>query len=195
VTNVVHIDDNSGSLTVDGSLTTVSTVTAVTAITNALPAGEAHMGAVGGNTVVITVPVVMTTHASYVSGDFVGVDNTALIFANAARISTGTGTIISAVLIDYAAQSVACELWLFDTAPAGLPVDSAAFTLTDASVCIGVIPFTTYYANALNSVCPVGNVGLGFKSSGTSLWGAVVTRGAPTYASSDLNIRLTILQD
>jgi len=34
ITNVVHVDDNSGSLTVDGSLTSVGTVTTVTGITN-----------------------------------------------------------------------------------------------------------------------------------------------------------------
>src|SRR6185369_7138533 len=34
ITNVVHVDDNSGSLTVDGALTSVGTVTTVTGITN-----------------------------------------------------------------------------------------------------------------------------------------------------------------
>jgi uncharacterized protein YjbI with pentapeptide repeats len=160
-------------------------------------ATESHLGMVGGTITVITTPVVMTTHANYVANDFVGVDATALIFANAARVNTGSGSVIGATLIDYALQSVACELWLFDTAPAGLGNDSAAFTLTDAAVCIGVIPFSTYYLNALNSVSNgiIPNGQIPFKSSGTSIWGAVKTLGAPAYASSDLQIRLTISQD
>lgn len=50
-TGLLSVDDNGGSLTVDGSvaissgtITTVSTVTAVTAITNALPAGNNNIG-------------------------------------------------------------------------------------------------------------------------------------------------------
>lgn len=164
-------------------------------VIDALPAGEAHLGAVGGNTTVITVAVAETTHASYVTGDFVGTDHTAIVFANAARVSTGSGVILSAVLIDYGVTNIPVELWLFDTEPAGLPDDSAAFTLTDASTCIGVIPFYTYYSSGANSISQVHNVGMAFKSSGTSLWGAVVSRGTASWASNDLNIRLTILQD
>jgi hypothetical protein len=163
----------------------------------AITAGETHVGEIGGNTFVIDVPVVMTSHAGYAANDFVGVDATALIFANAARKNLGSGMVIGAVLIDYALQSVAGELWLFDTAPAGLPADSAAFTLTDAYTCIGVIPFNTYFTNALNSVSvgAIPNGQLPFVSNGTSLWGAFKTLGAPAYASSDLHIRLTVSRD
>jgi hypothetical protein len=66
ITNVVHVDDNSGSLTVDnsgtfatqatqagtwnvGTVTTVTTVAAVTAITNALPAGTNLIGQVSAS--------------------------------------------------------------------------------------------------------------------------------------------------
>jgi hypothetical protein len=74
ITNVVHVDDNSSSLTVDGAVTvtnataadlkaevtiaaaqtlaTVTTVSAVTAISNALPAGTNNIGDVD----VLTVP-------------------------------------------------------------------------------------------------------------------------------------------
>lgn len=51
-TGVLSVDDNGGSLTVDGSLTTVTTVTtvsAVTAITNALPAGSNAIGKLAAN--------------------------------------------------------------------------------------------------------------------------------------------------
>jgi len=157
--------------------------------------------AINGRAIPIDVVVTMTTHASYISNDFVGVDHTAMEFAAAARVTGGTGTITSAVLIDYALQSVAGELWLFDTAPAGLGHDSDAFTITDADAarCIGVIPFNTYYASALNSVSngSMPNGGLDFKALATSIFGCYVIRGTPAagYASGDLTVRLFIRQD
>jgi len=95
---------------------------------------------------------------------------------------------------------VAAELWLFSAAPAGLGLDSAAFTITDADslLCIGVIPFSTYYASALNSISNgvIPNSNLPFKlSSGTSLFGALVTRGAPAYTNGLVSVRIVVAQD
>jgi hypothetical protein len=167
-------------------------------LNGAMGAGESHIGAVGGNTTAIDVVPTLTVHATYVSGDFVGTSSTAMEFPNAARVSTGTGVVQSATLVDYAAQSIAAELWLFDTAVTP-PTDSAAWSISDADAarCIGVIAFQNYFASALNSISNgvIPNGGLGFKSSGTSLWGCLVTRGAPAYASGDLTVRLIIIQD
>jgi hypothetical protein len=219
ITNVVHVDDNSASLTVDvgtalpagtaligkvgidqatananevviksGTVTTVSTVTAVTSITNPVTT-------IVTATSVDVVPT-LTVHATYVSGDYVGESGVAMTFAGCARGAAGTGKVTGAVLIDYALQSVAGELWLFDTAPTP-PNDSAAWTITDANAarCIGVIPFALYYASALNSVAPVSNLSIPYKCAATSLFGCFVTRGAPAYASGDLTFRLFIDQD
>ena len=151
------------------------------------------------HTACIDVTPVLTVHATYVANDFVGTTNTAMTFANCARVNGGTGTVIGVVLVDFALQSIAGELWLFDTAPAGLPADSAPFTITDADAarCIGVIPFSTYFASVLNSVSPVGNLTFAFQClpASRSLYGAFVTRGAPAYASGDLTFRLRVLQD
>ena len=164
----------------------------------ALVAGETHIGAVGGNATVVTVTPTLTVHATYVAGDYVGESATPMTFAACARVNSGTGKITEAVLIDYALQSVAAELWLFDQTVTP-PADSAAWTISDADSlkCIGVIPFATYYANALNSVAPVGNLSIPFKigSAATALFGCLVTRGAPAYASGDLSVRLFIDQD
>jgi len=161
-------------------------------------ATEVHLGQVGGEGITVSVNPVLTVAGAYVSGDFVGTSATALIFANAARVAGGSGVIKSAVLIDAALQSAACELWLFDTAVAP-PADNAAWTISDAhaATCIGVIPFSTYYASALNSVSNgiVPNGGIGFSAVATTIWGAIVTRGAPTYASLDLTVRLAIMTD
>src|SRR5512138_3628772 len=98
-----------------------------------LGAGELHLGAVGGNTVKVEVTPVLTVHAAYIANDYVGTSADAMDFATAARIAGGTGVIQSAILIDRAMQSVACELWLFDTEPTP-PADSAAWTIADGDV-------------------------------------------------------------
>jgi len=168
------------------------------AIDSTLEASEEHIGQVGGEGITITVSPVLTVAGAYIAGDFVGTSATALIFANAARVAGGSGVIKSAMLIDAALQSIACELWLFDTNVAP-PADNAAWTISDAhaATCIGVIPFSTYYASALNSVSNgvVPNGGIGFSAVATTIWGALVTRGAPTYATLNLTVRLNIMQD
>lgn len=152
---------------------------------------------VGGNTTTVTVTPTLTTHASYIANDFVGTDATCMTIA-AGRINDGSGVIQSAMLIDYAAQSIVTELWLFD-ASVTPPNDSAAWTITDADAlkCIGVIKFDTYFASAANSVAMGNFQPIAFKcASGTkNIFGCLVTRGAPAYASGDVSVRLTVLQD
>lgn len=163
-----------------------------------LTAGTAYVGTTGGNTAQIDVIPTLTVHATYISGDYVGTSGTAMVFSGASRINNFTGTILSAVLIDAANASVPCELWLFDTAVTP-PADSAAWTLSagDMARCIGVIPFFSYYGAATNSISESLGIGMGFKtlSASTSIYGCLVTRGVPTYASGNLTVRLTILQD
>jgi hypothetical protein len=170
----------------------------IPSVAGILTAGELHLGAFGGHTACIDVVPTLTVHATYVSGDYVGESGVPMTFANSARVNNGTGVIVGAVLVDYALQSVAGELWLFDTAPTP-PNDSAAWTITDANAarCLGIVPFTTYYASALNSVCPVGGLTIAFQTLAASkaIYGCFVTRGAPAYASGDLTFRLRVLQD
>ena len=142
---------------------------------------------------------VLTVAATYAANDYVGTSATAMVFADCARGINGTGVVVGCSLVDKALQSVAGELWLFDTAVTP-PADSAAWTLSDAhaATLIGVIPFSTYYASALNSVSNgVPAYPLPFKclSSSASIYGCFVTRGAPAYASLDLTFRLAISQD
>lgn len=167
----------------------------------ALIAGEAHIGEVGGKAIPIIVTPTLTVGATYVANDFVGTNNTAMTFASAARIAAGSGTIIGATLIDYVAASVVAELWLFNAAPAGLGLDSAAFTISDADalLCIGVIPFATYYASALNSISngqiPNGNLPFKCPAGATSIFGALVTRGSPAYTTGMISVRVVVSQD
>lgn len=201
----VAVDDASGTeaqivkLSLDALGTVSSTLTVgQTTMAASLPVAVAsdQKLTAGGITTEIDAAITMSTAGAYTTGDFVGTNATALTFANAARVSGGTGIILSAVLIDKALQSISGELWLFDTSVTP-PNDNAAWSLSDADAarCIGIIPFGVYYASALNSVSQSQALGMAFKSSATSLWGCFVTRGAPTYASSDLVVRLTISQD
>lgn len=160
--------------------------------------GLPHIPAVGFKGLPIDVAPTLTVAGAYISGDYVGTSGAAMEFANAARATGLTGTVTSAVLVDYANQQIAGELWLFDTAPTP-PADNAAWTISDAHAarCIGVIPFSTYYASALNAVSNgnMPNGGLDFKAAATSLFGGFVTRGAPTYATGNLTFRLFVRQD
>lgn len=145
----------------------------------------------------ITVTPTLTVHAGYVAGDFVGTSTVPMTFAAAARVPGGTGFIISAVLVDYAGQSVQGELWLF-SGTVTPPADSAAWTIADADAlkCIGVIPFATYYASALNCVSQwSGQIGFKCGNGSIDLYGCFVTRGAPAYASGDISFRLMFTQD
>jgi hypothetical protein len=173
--------------------------TLIPKVSGVITAGEAHLGAVGGHTACIDVVSALQITGSYSSGDYIGASGTAMVFSGAARVNNGTGVICGAVLIDKALQSVAGELWLFDTAPTP-PNDNAAWTLSDAQMarCIGIIPFSTYYASALNSVSPVGNLTMAFQTltASKNIYGCFVTRGAPVYSSADdLVFRLRVLQD
>ena len=145
---------------------------------------------------VITVTPVLTVHANYASGDFVGTSGAAIEFANSATPQTNSLGGISAVLIDGGANTVACELWLFDSSVTP-PADSAAWTVSDADAkkCIGIIPFSTFYASAVNTISSGNKTLFGCRLTGTSLYGCLVTRGAPTLADGDVTIRLTVWQD
>jgi len=161
-----------------------------------LTSSELHLGQVGGEGITVTVTPTLSVAGAYVANDFVGTSATAMTFANAARVAGGSGVIESAVLVDGDLQSVDAELWLFDTAVTP-PNDNAAWTISDAHAltCIGVIVFDTYYASALNSVGVANGLNIAFSAIATSIYGCLVTRGAPTYTSGKLSVRLSILQD
>ncbi len=139
----------------------------------------------------------LSVAASYAANDYVGTSGVAMVFPALARAPGGTGVLGKLVVIDKAAQSIAGELWLFD-ATVTPPLDSAAWTVTDADVlrCVDVIPVSVWYASAANSV-GVAYSGRPFKCNDgdQALYGCFVTRGAPSYANGDLTFMLTVVQD
>lgn len=149
-------------------------------------------------TVNVTVSVTLTVGATYATGDFVGTTSTPISFANAVRTSGGSATIRSITISDPAASTAAAlELWLFN-ATVTPPADSAAWNLSDADglKCVGVIPIptTAQFVSSATGVMHVGALGLQFHCAATTLFGALVTRGSPTYTGT-LQVMLEIEYD
>lgn len=130
---------------------------------------------------------------AYASGDSL---HTAVIsFANAVRLSGGTGRIRKVVVIDKDLQSMAGELWIFSATVTPAAANAAhSISDADAALCVGVIPFGTYYASALNSIS-IANVDVPISCAATTLFGILVTRGTPTYTASGLTVLLHIETD
>jgi hypothetical protein len=151
---------------------------------------------VWGTTKVVTiVPAIASPGTAYASGDVIG---GMLTFPNVFR-DVGAGAMLHSLTIsDASVQSASLELWLFNgtVAPAA---DNAAHSITDAeaATCVAIVPTGTYYASALNSVSVKASIGLSMVgAAATSLYGILVSRGAPTYAgTADLSIRLVVIQD
>lgn len=143
----------------------------------------------------IPVSVTLTVGATYATGDHVGTSGTPISFANAARVAGGSGKIVSLVISDPAASTAAAlELWLFN-ATVTPPADSAAWTISDADSLklVGVIPIptTAQFASALNGNMSVNNINLQYTCAATTLFGCLVTRGAPTYTGT-LQVKLEV---
>lgn len=132
----------------------------------------------------------------FASGDTIA--TAVLTFTDAVRGVGMTGTIKKLVLIDKDVQSIAGELWLFDTAVSPAAANAAhSVSDADAAHCIAVIPFGTYYASALNSVSVSAALSVPFKAAATdtNIYGILVTRGTPTYSASGLVVNLLVAQD
>jgi len=145
--------------------------------------------------------------SAYATGELIGGK---LTFTPAVRTNVGTGYVISVTMSDLASQAVDFELVLFNANPTATTfTDQAAFDIADADLTkvVAVIPLTssgTNHAYADNSVHYSGNLALpvrGYNASGTptvtnTIYGALVARGAPTFATSgDVTITLGISQD
>jgi len=159
-----------------------------------LPAGENHLGQVGGEGDTIAQTPTIDTDA-YTANDNVG---GLLEFANAARVSGGGGLLNKVVIIDDAKQDAELELWLFDrTFTQG--ADDAAWSPSEADLenLVDVVSTAdgTYYDTASQGVCVI-ELARRYDLNGTSLFGRLVTRGTPTYAATDdLTVKVGLIQD
>lgn len=153
----------------------------------------------------LTVTPTLTVGGTFSTGDYVGTSGTAMVFSGAAQGRAaagggGGGYIVSARVVDgTGAIGVNCELWLFDT-PVTPPADNAAWSISDADAAhnVAIIPISTWYASALNTIgvgSPVAAARYDCAVGGDNLYGCLVTRGAPVYANGALTVRLTVIKD
>lgn len=144
--------------------------------------------------------VAMSVAGAYTTGDFCGTSAAPISFPNCSASAGTGGYILGATLIDKAKQSIAGELWLFNTTVTP-PTDNAAWTLTDSDMSnlVCVIPFSTYYASVDNSVSvaqsPSGPARFVCGAAVQTLFGCYVVRGSATYTTGDLIVKLSIVQD
>ena len=165
-----------------------------------LTAGEAHIGAIGGNTTFVSSTITMSAAGVYATGDYMGTTTSPQSFTNAVRTSGGTGIIKTIVISDkITTTNVAMELWFF-SATFVAPTDNAAWAISDAEALtvLGVVPIdaTKWYASSNNTIYVDDTVNIVIKPAATSLFYALVARGTtPSFTSGDLTINLGILQD
>lgn len=136
-----------------------------------------------------------TTATAYEAKDAIG---GLMTFANAARVTGGSIHVESVTIVDEDSQLAAVDLVLF-RASISAPTDEAAFDPTDAELldCIGVIKFTASdYSDFNDNAVAHKDAAISATLSGTSLYGVLVARGTPTYAStSSVHCAVTVVQD
>lgn len=149
------------------------------------------------NTVTWAAAGLTTSITTYSVGDILGTEKT---ITNCALNSGKSGTVLSAGVFDNAKVTGAINYFLSNAALAGVGADNAAWTITDTQTSIvGMIPFPTPYASALNSYGEVTNLGLSYTTttSTSSLFGdgVTLTANAVFGAATDLGYMAAILFD
>ena len=163
---------------------------------NAVPQSAGNPAPVVGNpTARANVAPTVTSGSAYASGNAVG---GLLSFGPGfLRTAGGGGILQSAVLFDKSGNNVAYDLFLFDSAPTA-PTDKAAYAIgTDLAKAIGSISFAGTVNGGTPGLINADGIGKAIKAaSGTTIWGVLVTRGAPTFSgTADLSITLNLLAD
>lgn len=178
--------------TANSSLSTIAT-----AVAAATPAGENHIGEVGGNQRTITVALTVTASSAYTSGNAVG---GLMTLSNSSRISAGSGLIQSAVISVKSAQTASADVVFFSANPtASTCTDKTAFSVAaaDYDKVLGVAHVTDWTSLGTPSAGQAQNLAMPFTlASGTAVYACLVTRGAPTFAStSDVTVILNVLRN
>lgn len=180
-------------------------------VSSALPAGTNAIGKLAANSGVnigdvrnrqtvtrsrVASASLTTASTAYTAGDQLG---TMLAFTSAASANGGTGTIVSAVLLDKADVITDVRLHFFRS-NVTLAADNSAFAVSDTDMqdhC-GYLQMPSAIDVGGNRISTLGNIGLGYDTgAGTTLYVALETRSGHTFfgAATDLNLTLTLLLD
>lgn len=165
----------------------------------ATPAGENHVGEVGGKTDSVSPAApTITASSAYASGQVIG---TKMTLANLARVSGKSGVIQTVSLFCKSAQTAAVDVLIFNADPSSTTfTDKTALALAaaDYDKLIGVAHVTDWTSLGTPSLGQAAGVGLAFKlgSGLTDGYAVLVSRGTPTFAStSDIKLAVKSLLD
>jgi hypothetical protein len=189
-----------------GAATSAKQDTIITAVQGATPAGENHIGAVGGNSSIASATFNRPADTTaYVSGDLVANSTTAgsvtPMSLAAARVNQGTGAIRRVRLSTNHTSLAGTEIFrvhLFKTSPTVSNGDNGAFSANGvASVSLGAIDVT------LSSVYNDGSKGyvstdilFAAAAATQNIFGLVEARGGYTPTSGEtFTLELEVLQD
>lgn len=136
-----------------------------------------------------------TAATAYSIGDTAGAIMT---FTSMARVSGGTGTILSAVLLDKGDVGTDYRLHIYRSS-VSLAADNAAWAVSDADQqeLIGIVTMPSMLDVGANRVTTLSNIGLPYDCAATSLFVGIETRSANAVyaAATDLNLILTVALD
>ena len=153
-----------------------------------------------GNTSIINSNEVSVSTAIYAAGEVMG---GLLTFSDVVSGDIGGGTIVGAELVDTSTVVASIDLLLFNSIPdsSNYDSDNAALDLSDTDLTrvIGVINFSSNDANqyADNQIyfASGGNQEF-FLEDDNELYGVLVSRGTPTYATGNvLMVKLHVQRD
>lgn len=173
---VVHVEGTEGSKT----LTEISTTQGL-GIVNRRDLQAIRVQS-GGLTIATT---------AYSAGDQVGSQFT---FANAARASGGTGTIVGVTMVSAQDAIGAYDLVLTDSSIT-LASDNAAYAISDSDArnVIGIVQLAGSYDIGNNRICQAFNIAMPYIcEGGTSLYGGLITRAGHTFFAAVTDIELTL---
>jgi hypothetical protein len=130
---------------------------------------------------------------AYTAGDQVG---TQLTFANAARVSGGSGTIVGVQLIS-AADIIGAYDIVFTDSSVTLAADNAAYAISDADALkvVALVQLAGAFDIGNNRLAQAFNLAIPFVCSGSaSLFGGLITRAGHTFfaAVGDIQVNLYI---
>ncbi len=136
-----------------------------------------------------------TTSPAYTIGDTAGAIMT---FAGCARVSGGTGTILSAVLLDKGDVGTDYRIHIY-RASVTLASDNTAWSVSDSDQAslIGILTLPSMLDVGANRVSTLANIGLPYDCNATSLFVGIEARTANAVyaAATDLNLILTVALD
>lgn len=142
--------------------------------------------------ITVTSAGLTTATTAYTAGDQVGNQMT---FANAARVTGGSGVVTGCVLISAADVIGPFDLVLTDSSVT-LAADNAAYAISDADALkmVGLLQLTGAYDIGNNRIAQAYGAWLPYQCSGnTSLFGGLITRSSHTFFAAVTDIQVILL--